>query len=640
MEIVLASSSPRRRELMRRVLPDFRVHPVDVDESAVKETDPVRFAVAAAVLKARKAAPSFPSSTVIGADTVVALGTRILGKPADRGSARTMLRLLSGRRHRVITGVALFRLDQDRLLTAYELTSITFRDLSPEMIESYLDRNDYLDKAGAYAVQDIGDAFVRRLKGDFDNVVGFPVKRVKTLLARFATPPFSVMIRDPLFPDRGGLAISDGSRILVPRGVIGDRALVHVLGEARGSAEAEILKLETPSPFRVEPECPHFGRCGGCRFQNVDYGKQLELKGEYLRRTLSEAEITGLSDPPVGPVVPSPRIYGYRNKMEFGFGEKAGETILGLREASSPSGRAWRETVPLRMCPIFSPLIEPLFPLVLDFARENGLAAHFPAADRGLLRHFVLRRAQGTDEVMAILVTAGPVSADLGELAARAASVVPGLNCFAHAVSHRKSDVVSYEELRLLHGRSHIVETVLGRSFRIYPQTFFQTNTTAAELLYRRIREPDITPRSSRILGLYCGTGPIEITLADRAAEILGVDSLAENIRCAEQNLAANTVTNVSFRAETVEELLKHPPEGGLDIVVVDPPRAGISGKALTRLIALGIPKLVYISCNPKTLARDLRALAAGGYRIAGLEPYDFFPHTPHLEILAVLTKN
>jgi 23S rRNA (uracil1939-C5)-methyltransferase len=183
------------------------------------------------------------------------------------------------------------------------------------------------------------------------------------------------------------------------------------------------------------------------------------------------------------------------------------------------------------------------------------------------------------------------------------------------------------------------VEKILGLSFRIQPQTFFQTNTPAAELLYRRIRESEAFTSRSRVLGLYCGTGPIEIALAGAVEEVIGVDALDENIRCAGENLAANGVANVTFRTETVEKYLKDPAVGRIDVVIVDPPRAGISAKALGRLIALDAPWIVTVSCNPKTLARDLGGLAAGGYRVVSLEPFDFFPHTPHLEILTVLRK-
>jgi len=252
MDIVLASASPRRRELMARVTPEFRVFPVDLNETSVREPDPARFAVEAALLKAKAAAESFPSSIVIGADTIVVLGRRILGKPAGREEARAMLELLSGQRHRVITGLAFYRKDEVRVLTGYELTYVTIRPLSGAMIEEYLDREDYRDKAGACAVQDVGDAFVRRLKGDYDNVVGFPVKKVASLLARFAAPALTLEIEDMDFPASAGVAEADGRKVLIPGAVPGDRVRAQVVGEPRGIPRAEILRLEAPSPLRAE----------------------------------------------------------------------------------------------------------------------------------------------------------------------------------------------------------------------------------------------------------------------------------------------------------------------------------------------------------------------------------------------------
>jgi septum formation protein len=376
-DIVLASASPRRRELMAKVALSFRVFPVDVDESAVAESDPVRFAVEAAVLKAKKGGEAFPSSVVIGADTVVALNLRILGKPADRDSARAMLRSLSGRRHRVITGIALYRKSEDRLLAGYDLTYVTFRPLTDGMIEGYLDRNEYLDKAGAYAVQDIGDAFVERLKGDFDNVVGFPAAKVRRLLNLFAVPARVVTIEDLDWPGTAGTVMVDGRAWLVPGAVPGDRLRVQIVGDRDRARVAEVLRAEAPSPRRAEPACPHFGTCGGCLTQHLDYGLQLEIKGRHLERTLAGSGLLSAGKA-LSPVTPSPRIYHYRNKMEYSFGERDGRLVLGLRERVTARRQTYRRTLGLGTCPIFSPVVETVFPLVLGFAEERGLTAFDP----------------------------------------------------------------------------------------------------------------------------------------------------------------------------------------------------------------------------------------------------------------------
>jgi 23S rRNA (uracil1939-C5)-methyltransferase len=639
MDIVLASKSPRRRELMARIAPEFRVFPVDVDESAIPEKDPVKFAVEAAVRKAKAAADSFPAAIVIGADTVVALGRRILGKPFDRESARAMLKILSGQRHRVITGLALYRKDEDRLLTGYELTYLTFRPLSDGMIESYLDKDDYLDKAGAYAVQDVGDAFVRRLRGDYDNVVGLPVQKVAALLARFQAPSFAVTIEDMDFPGSSGIAKTDGRTLLVPGAVTGDTVRVQVVGESHGALRGETIRLESPSASRAEPRCPHFGECGGCLFQNLVYGKQLELKDRYLRQVLREEGILERSPVEIQPVTPSPDLYLYRNKMEFAFAERWGELVIGLRERGDPSRRSRGRTVGLSHCPIFSPAVEGIFPALLEFARENGLSAHNTRTGRGVLRHLVLREGRRTGDLMVLLVTAPGAEADFEAFAGRLAALSPRLKSLYHVVNRRKSDVVTFEETRLLSGSSWIEERLGGLTFRIYPQAFFQTNTAAAEILYGKIAELAGLTAASRVLGLYSGSGAIEISLARRVKKVTGIDSLPENIRNAEENAAVNGIVNCTFVAGAVENILKKSLGEPPDVLVLDPPRPGLSPKAMGHVLALGIPKVVYVSCNPPALAKDLKLLVAGEYRIERVLPFDFFPHTPHLETLSILVQ-
>lgn len=638
VDIVLASASPRRRELMAKVTPSFRVFPVDVDESSVAESDPVRFAIEAAVLKAKKGGEAFPASVVIGADTVVALNLRILGKPTDRASAREMLRALSGRRHRVITGIALYKKSDDRLLTGYELTYVTFRPLTEEMIEGYLDRNEFLDKAGAYAVQDIGDAFVERMKGDFDNVVGFPAAKVRRLLGLFSEPLRTVTIEGLEWPGDQGIATVGRQKWLVPGAAPGDRAVVQAVGDRDRARRAEVVRMEEPSAHRAEPACPHFGTCGGCLTQHLDYGLQLELKGRRLEKILGETGLirTGAKLPSV---TPSPRIYHYRNKMEYSFGERDGRLVLGLRERVTARRQTFRRTLGLEACPIFSPVVETVFPVVLKFAEERGLTAFDPMTGKGCLRHLVLRRAERTGELMAVLVTSGMADEDAAVLAGRTARAEPRLKSFIHAVSIRRSDVVELADARLLFGVPLIEERLAGLTFRIHPATFFQTNAEAAELLYTRIpQEVPLSPKS-RVLGLYCGSGPIELVLAGAAGEVTGIDSCPDNIANAVENAILNEVGNARFVPGTVESLLTGSRFEPADVVVVDPPRPGLTPKALRHVLALHPPMVVYVSCNPEALARDLKEFVTAGYEILSITPFDFFPHTPHLETLAVLGK-
>jgi 23S rRNA (uracil1939-C5)-methyltransferase len=295
--------------------------------------------------------------------------------------------------------------------------------------------------------------------------------------------------------------------------------------------------------------------------------------------------------------------------------------------------------LPVGECPIFSPVVERVFLVLVEFASANGLEGFEPATRKGHLRHLVLREGKRTGELMVLLVTAELPEIDLGALAARLASAAPELRSFVHVMNRRGSDLVEFERTALVSGAPFIEEKLCGLAFRVYPPSFFQTNTAGAELLYRRIREEAPLTSGSRVLGLYCGSGAIELSLAGAVAEVTGVDSSPRNIANAVENALVNRIDNAVFLPGTVEAMLAEPLRERADVVVVDPPRVGLTSKALRRTIALGAPAVVYVSCNPGSLARDLRTFIDAGYRVASLSPFDLFPHTPHLETLAVLEK-
>ncbi|HYA48330.1 MAG TPA: 23S rRNA (uracil(1939)-C(5))-methyltransferase RlmD, partial [Burkholderiales bacterium] len=268
-----------------------------------------------------------------------------------------------------------------------------------------------------------------------------------------------------------------------------------------------------------------------------------------------------------------------------------------------------------------------------------GLAPYSTRTGAGELRHLVLRLGKRTDELMVVLVTAQSEGVDLEGLAGRLAAAAPGLRSFYHVANRHVSDAVIFEEMRLVQGAPAIEEMLAGVAFRITPQAFFQTNTPAAELLYRAIGERTGLGADSRVLGLYCGSGAIELSLARGVRQVTGVDSLAENIRAAEENRVSNGIGNVSFVAGTVEDFLKEARGETPDALVIDPPRPGMTPKALRGVLTLGVPRVAYVSCNPEALARDLGGFLAAGYDVEAILPFDFFRHTSHLEALAILSK-
>jgi 23S rRNA (uracil1939-C5)-methyltransferase len=638
MQIILASQSPRRRELLKKALRTFRVVPSGFDESTLKEKDPVRFAVAAAVAKAKEVGGRFPGSLVIAADTIVTVDGEIFGKPEDRDDARAMLRRLSGRDQLVVTGLALYRKSEGRMLSGHETTRVRFKELSDAAIDAYLDTGDHVDKAGSYAVQEIGDAFVDVLDGDYDNVVGFPVAKFRALFDEFVHPEADASISDIAFPNDWGVGtLESGVVVFVPRAVPGDRVRVRIARAQKKLRFGRLLRVEEASPFRVEPPCPHFDACGGCAFQNLAYAKQIELKERYLRTTLRKIGRLEVEDGRIDPILPSPAAYGYRNKMEFAFGEADGTLRLGLRERASPFRRYERRTVALGRCLIFSPAAERIFPVVLDWAGTTGQTFFDPSSGKGRLRNLVLREGKATGEVLAILVTGSGVELDLEGLAAALRAGAPEVRSLWWAETDRASDVVDFARLKHVAGERHIADRIADFGFSISPESFFQPNPGAAALVYEKIVAEADRLGSRRALGLYCGPGSIEIFLSRAVEEVVGIDSEASNIAAAGLNARTNGVKNVRFVEGRVEDVLKGESLGRFDLLVLDPPRAGISPPGLKLILGLEIPNIIYLSCNPAALARDLGLFAGRRYLPARISPVDFFPHTPHLETLAVL---
>lgn len=639
MKVILASESPRRIKLLKRIVRSFSVIPSGLDENRIEEKDPTAFALKAAEAKVRAVAENNPEELVIAADTVVAVDGLALGKPADRQQAEQMLTRLSGRTHEVITAVSLYHKLEDRLLSDYETSRVTFRPLTPEDIKNYLDRNTYRDKAGSYAIQEVRGLFLEKLEGDYDNVVGLPVRLVRRLINKFQERKTRVEIDDFLLSEAAGLGRDQGQTFAVPGAYPGDLAEISYLPSRRPVITSRLLEIIRPGPARQQAACPHFGRCGGCSFQDLSYPEQLRQKEKHLREVLKPHFSSNYRYLEIEEILPSPAQYFYRNKMEFSFGQSGREIFLGLREKTLPGRRPHgKKVVPLEVCHLSTPLTEKIFRAVCDLASKTGLPAFDLESKKGYFRHLVIREGKRTGELMLLLVTTSQAEAEAEEFTAAILAAAPELTSFWWVENDRISDVVALEKTRLVYGREAIEEKLLNFRFRIYPGSFFQTNPLAAEMVYARIQEEARRLRTQSALGLYCGSGAIEICLSKAAAEVVGVDWDPANIRTANENLAGNNVKNVCFKESSVEEALPEISRGSFDLLLIDPPRAGLSPRSLKQIVGLKIPALIYVSCNPATLARDLKILADSGYKINRLTPVDFFPHTPHLEVIAYLS--
>jgi 23S rRNA (uracil1939-C5)-methyltransferase len=401
----------------------------------------------------------------------------------------------------------------------------------------------------------------------------------------------------------------------------------------RNHAEALALEVVEPGPERVEAPCAHYPACGGCRFQDLRYDAQIAAKEEQVREALRR--IGGLPEPSLEPILPAIEVFHYRNKLEYSFAQTPSGAALGFHRA----GR-WDEVLEIDRCWLTTDLGNAVRLAVRDWARAEGLVAYDQAEQTGYLRHLVVREGRNTGQALVQLVTAP------GELAARESFVAalrrfPEVRSIHWSVNDRPAEVTNLPT-RLLWGEDAIEEELGGLRFRVRPNAFLQTNTAMAERLYELALDFAGLSGEETVYDLYSGIGTIGLTLAREALTVWGVEVSEESVACALENAELNGIANAAFFAGEVGESLEELRDraGPPDVVVVDPPRAGLSGKALRRMARLEAPRIVYVSCNPTTLAGDLKRLADGyGYRLARARPVDMFPHTPHVECVALLER-
>jgi 23S rRNA (uracil1939-C5)-methyltransferase len=438
---------------------------------------------------------------------------------------------------------------------------------------------------------------------------------------------------DSLAYGGNGVARLNGFVVFVRRGLPGDTVRARVTNVKRNHAEALALEVVEPGPERVDAPCAHYPACGGCRFQDLAYEAQIAAKQEQVREALRR--IGRLAEPPLEPILPAVEIFHYRNKLEYSFTQTPSGPALGFHKA----GR-WDEVLDIERCWLTTDLGNAIRLAVRDWSRAEGLVAYDQAEQTGYLRHLVMREGRNTGQALVQLVTAP------GELAARESFVAtlrrfPEVRSIHWSVNDRPAEVTNLPT-RLLWGEEAIEEELGGLRFRVRPNAFLQTNTAMAERLYGIAVEYAGLTGEETVYDLYCGIGTIGLTMAREALTVWGVEVSEESVACALENAELNGIANAAFFAGEVAESLAELQDraGKPDLVVVDPPRAGLSGKALRRMARLEAPRIVYVSCNPTTLAGNVRTLREDwGYRLERVRPVDMFPHTPHVEAVALLTR-
>jgi 23S rRNA (uracil1939-C5)-methyltransferase len=437
----------------------------------------------------------------------------------------------------------------------------------------------------------------------------------------------------------GGKAVArhEGRVVFVDRGLPEDRLRVRITRVKRAYAEAKMDAIERSSPHRIPAPCPHVEVCGGCRFQDLDYAEQCRLKESQVRETL--VRLGGIRDAVIRAVRPAPQAFHYRNKMEFTFHPgDGGVPVLGLHERG-----AFDRLFPIETCLLPSALTVEVVRLTQRFATDHRWAAYHPRHHVGVVRFLVVRHLPHTDQCAVHLVASAPEIPGLDVWARAVADLSPSVRTVTLLLNRSRANVAQGEEERHLIGDGRIVERLLGLEFEASAAAFLQTNSVQAEALYRAALEAAALTGEETVLDLYCGTGTLTLLFARAARAAIGVESVPQAVESAMRNATRNDIANARFVTGEARRVMREwaqgvrPSPGPIDVVVVDPPRAGLHPRVVARVAELGPRRVVYVSCNPATLARDAADFMARGYRVQEVEPIDMFPHTPHIECVARL---
>ena len=446
---------------------------------------------------------------------------------------------------------------------------------------------------------------------------------------------FEGTIKEVQFPNKGIVEV-DGHRIVVKNTIPGQKVKAVVNKKRGDRIEARLLEVLEKSPMEVDAPCPEFGSCGGCLYQSLPYDDQLKLKETQVKKLLSPL---GLEDKYVG-ITPSPQVFGYRNKMEFSFGDEYfdGPLALGLHKRGSIY-----DIVNADICQIVHDDYNKIVRGTLDFFTELGASFYHKRRHEGYLRYLVVRRGVKTSELQINLVTSTQENHDLQPYVNMLLAL--DLECEIKGIIHTKndqvSDAVKVDDLHVLYGSEYFYEQLFDLRFKISPFSFFQTNTLGAEKLYEVVRHYVGETEDKTIFDLYSGTGTITQLVAPVAKKAVGVEIVEEAVEAAKINAELNGLDNCEFIAGDVLKVIDdlHDSVDKPDTIILDPPRDGIHPKTMPKIIDFGVNHIVYVSCKPTSLARDLKLLMDAGYEVTKWEMVDMFPHTVHVETVCLLQK-
>ncbi len=429
------------------------------------------------------------------------------------------------------------------------------------------------------------------------------------------------------FPNKG-TAVYNGLKAEVANALPGQRVRCS-LYKKKGKYQSNSFDVIQKADYEQPSDCPSFGVCGGCLLRTMPYEKQLELKKNTVLKLLSDAGVTGFE---FGGILPSPEIYGYRNKMEFSFGDTGinSSLALGMRKRNS-----YYEVADASCCKIVHEDVTKILSATLNYFKNTGERFYHKTRHEGSLRHLLVRKSHFTGEIIAAIVTTSALSADLTEYKNELLSLNLDGNIVGviHIINDSVADVIKADKTEILFGRDYFYEKLLGLTFKISLFSFFQTNSAGAEVLYKTVQNMAGADENVKtVFDLYCGTGTIAQLMSKTAQKVVGMEIVEEAVEAAKANAALNNISNCTFIAADVlkgiDSLSASP-----DLIILDPPREGLNPKALQKICQnFHPPKMIYISCKPASLARDLPLLKSHNYTPTHLTCVDMFPQTPHVE--------
>ena len=438
---------------------------------------------------------------------------------------------------------------------------------------------------------------------------------------------------DIKFPNRTAVTTDEGEECLVPNAITGQKVEFRVTKAKNKKYEGQLLKvLERSSIETAKNVCPHFGICGGCLYQSVPYAHQLRIKEYQVRKLLDEVQPGYKWEG----IKASPMQFAYRNKMEYSFGNEVldGPLTVGLHKRNG-----FYDIVPVHDCRI----VDDDFKMILSYTqlyfRASGIPFYHKLKHTGILRHLLVRKGLRTGEIMVAVVTTSEELDLSGYTDTLVALNLQGtLVSVLHIVNDNPADMVQADRIEVLYGKDHIYEEIFDLRFKITPFSFFQTNTYGAEVIYDTVRGYLMSTPDNEVYDLYSGTGTIAQVLAPAAKKVIGVEIVPEAVEAARENAAKNGLKNCEFLCgdvlKVIDEIEEKP-----DLIILDPPREGINPKALKKIIAFGVDRIVYISCKPTSLARDLKVFYEDGYVIERACAVDMFVGTQNIETIVLLSK-